>query len=277
MLLSQSTLTRRKDRMKYPKMTILLGLLLVFVAWVGISGMEGDRPKAELNPAGATPGVGSVLVIGGNRATGLEIVRLLRARGEDVVVLVRPGSDATAAEALGARIVRGDVMNPPDLALAFGAVPADGQFRAVISTLGGTSLKGPRPDFDGNRNAVDAARLAGVKRFLLVTMIGAGESLQAAPALSRYFLRTVTPEKTKAEDYLKTSGLEYTIVRPGGLLNKAAQGRAYLTEDTRAMSWIRRADVAALVVQSLDDPRSVGKVYHAFDPDRTRFWSIPGN
>jgi uncharacterized protein YbjT (DUF2867 family) len=259
--------------MKYPKLTIFLGLLVALVAWVLISGIEGDRPKAELNPPSATPGTGAVLVIGGTRATGLEVVRLLRARGEDVVVLARPTSDASAAEALGARIVRGDAMNPPDLATALGA----GDFRAIVSTLGGTSLDGPRPDFEGNRNAVDAARLAGVKRYLLVTMIGAGESLQAAPALSRYVLRKITPEKTKAEDYLKTSGLDFTIIRPGGLLNKEAQGKAYLTEDTRAMSWIRRADVAALVVQALDDPRAIGKTYHAFDPERTRFWSIPGN
>jgi uncharacterized protein YbjT (DUF2867 family) len=263
--------------MKYPKLTIFLGLLLVLVAWVLISGMEGDRPKAELNPVSATPGTGSVLVIGGTRATGLEVVRLLRARGEEVVVLVRTSSDASAAEALGARIVRGDAMNPPDLTAALTAVPAAGGFRAIVSTLGATSVDGPRPDFEGNRNAVDAARVAGVKRFVLVTMIGAGESFNATPAIARYFLRKVTPEKTKAEDYLKTSGLDYTIIRPGGLLNKEAQGKAYLTDDTRAMSWIRRADLAALVVQALDDPRSIGKVYHAFDPDRTRFWSIPRN
>ncbi len=277
MLVSDSRLTRRKYRMKFPKLTIFLGLLLVLVAWVGISGMEGDRPKAELNPVSATPGVGSVLVIGGNRAAGLEIVRVLRARGEDVVVLVRPASDASAAEALGARIVRGDAMNPADLTAALAAAPAGGGFRAIISTLGGTSLEGPRPDFDGNRNAVDAARFAGVPRFILVTVIGAGESIDAAPAIARYFLRNVIPDKTKAEDYLKTSGLEYTIIRPGGLLDKEAQGRAYLTEDTQSMSWIRRADLAALTVQALDDPRSIGKVYHAFDPDRTRFWSIPAN
>lgn len=263
--------------MRYPKLTIFLGLILSLIAWVLISGMEGDRPKAELNPASATPGVGSVLVIGGNRATGLEVVRLLRARGEDVVALVRPASDASAAEALGARIVRGDAMNPPDLTAALTAVPAGGGFRAIVSTLGATSVDGPRPDFEGNRNAVDAARFAGVKRFVLVTMIGAGESLQASPAIARYFLRKVTPEKTKAEDYLKTSGLDYTIIRPGGLLNKEAQGKAYLTEDTRAMSWIRRTDLAVLAVQALDDPRAIGKVYHAFDPDRTRFWSIPAN
>ncbi|MEO7386564.1 MAG: NAD(P)H-binding protein, partial [Gammaproteobacteria bacterium] len=144
-------------------------------------------------------------------------------------------------------------------------------------TLGATNLEGPRPDFDGNRNAVDAARLAGVKRFVMVTVIGAGDSYSASPLIARYFLRNVIPEKTKAEDYLKTSGLEFTIIRPGGLLGNEAQGKAYLTEDTHSMSWIRRADLARLAVQALDDPRSIGKIYHAFDPDRTRFWSIPAN
>jgi uncharacterized protein YbjT (DUF2867 family) len=277
MLASGSNRPDGNEKMKYPKLTIFLGLVLLLVAWVLISGMEGDRPRAGLNPVSDTPDAGSVLVIGGTRATGLEIVRVLRSRGDDVVVLVRPSSDASAAEALGARIVRGDAMNPADLTAALAAVPPGGRFRAVVSTLGATSLDGPRPDFDGNRNAVDAARLAGVTRFVLVTVIGAGESLEAAPAIARYFLRNVIPEKTKAEDYLKTSGLDYTIIRPGGLLDKEAQGRAYLTEDTRAMSWIRRADLAALTVQALDDPQAIGKVYHAFDPDRTRFWSIPAN
>jgi uncharacterized protein YbjT (DUF2867 family) len=263
--------------MKYPKLTAFLGLVLLLVAWVLISGMEGDRPRAELDPVPATPGAGSVLVIGGTRATGLEVVRLLRARGDDVVVLVRPSSDASGVEALGARIVRGDALNPGDLTAALNAVQPGGQFRAIVSTLGGASLEGPRPDFEGNRNAVDAARFAGVKRFVLVTVIGAGDSRNAAPAIARYMLRNVIPEKTKAEDYLRTSGLDYTIIRPGGLLDKEAQGRAYLTEDTGAMSWIRRSDLAALTVQALDDPRAVGKVYHAFDPDRTRFWSIPAN
>jgi uncharacterized protein YbjT (DUF2867 family) len=190
-----------------------------------------------------------------------------------VVALVRPQSDASGPEALGARIARGDALNLEDLS----AVLGNGQFRAIVSTLGARTLDGPRPEFDGTRNAVDAARVVGVKRFILITVIGANESHDAAPALARYVLRNVIPEKSKAEDYLKTSGLDYTIIRPGGLLDKEPQGRAYLTEDTRSMSWIRRADLAALTVQALDNPRAIGRIYHAFDPDRTRFWSIPLN
>lgn len=259
--------------MKYPKLRIFLGLLLVLVAWVYFSGIEGDRPRADLDPVSSTPGEGAVLVIGGTRGTGLDIVRLLEGRGDDVAVLVRPSSDASEVEAAGARVVRGDALNPDDMT----AVLASGDFRAIVSTLGARNLDGPRPDFEGTRNSVDAARAAGVSRYVLVTVIGAGDSYDASPAIASYVLRNIIPEKTKAEDYLKTSGLDYTIIRPGGLLNKEAEGRAYLTEDTESMSWIRRSDLAVLTVQALDNPRAIGKIYHAFDPDRTRFWSIPTN
>jgi uncharacterized protein YbjT (DUF2867 family) len=257
--------------MKYIR--IFVGIVLLLVAAVLVSGHEPDRPPAELDPIATRPGDGAVLVIGGTRATGLEVVRVLRARGDDVVVLARPGSDASGAEATGARIVRGDAMNSGDLDAAL----AQGRFRAVVSTLGARGVDGPRPDFDGNRNAVDAARKAGVQRFVLVTVIGAGDSREAAPWIARRFLAPVIAEKSKAEDFLRASGLAFTIIRPGGLLDKEAQGRAFLTEDTGAMSWVRRVDLARLTVQALDDPRSVGKVYHAHDPDRTRFWSIAMN
>lgn len=254
-------------------MTIFLGLLLVLVLWVLIAGREAERVAAVLDPESNQPGSGAVLVIGGTRASGLEVVRILRARGDDVVVLARPSSDASAAEALGARIVRGDAMNPADLVAALAA----GQYRAVVSTLGARSVDGPRPDFAGNRNAIDAAKAAGVRRFVLVTVIGAGDSQDAAPWIAKRFLKNVMADKTQAEDHLRANGLDYTIIRPGGLLEKEAQNRAFLTEDTRAMSWIRRADLARLVVQALDDPKAINKTYHAHDPDRTRFWAIPSN
>lgn len=254
-------------------MTIFLVVLAALVLWVFVAGIEPERVDAGLAPMSSQPGAGAVLVIGGTRASGLEVVKILRARGDEVVVLARPSSDAGVAEELGARIARGDAMNPADLSAAMAA----GDVRAVVSTLGARSVDGPRPDFEGNRNAVDAAKSAGVRRFVLVTVIGAGESLDAAPWIAKRILKNVIVEKTKAEDYLKASGLDYTIIRPGGLLDKEAEVHAYLTDDTRAMSWVRRADLARLVVQALDDPRAIGKVYHAHDPTRTRFWAIPLN
>jgi uncharacterized protein YbjT (DUF2867 family) len=264
---------REVTTMRYRKTTIFLGLLLALVLWLLISGIEGERADAGLAPVSSQPGSGAVMVLGGTRGTGLEVVKILRARGEEVAVLARPSSDPAEAQALGARIVRGDALNPADVSAAL----ATAQFRAVISALGGRRGDARRPDFEGNRNAVDAAKAAGIRRFILVTAIGASESSEASPWITKVLFKDVAAEKRAAEQYLRASGLDYTIIRPGGLLRKEAQGRAYLTEDDRAFSWIRRTDLARLVVQALDDPKAIGESYHAFDPDRTRFWAIPLN
>ncbi len=257
--------------MRYPKLTIFFILLLALVLWVLVSGIEAPRADAGLAPVSREPGSGAVLVLGGTRGTGLEVVRILKARGEDVAVLARPSSDAGEAQRLGARIVRGDALNPADIAAALSTA----QFRAVVSTLGGRRGDTRRPDFEGNRNAVDAARAAGARRFILVTAIGASESHGAMPWLPRQLFKELTAEKTAAEEHLRASGLDYTIIRPGGLLRlEGAGGRAYLTEDVRSFTWIRRADLARLIVKALDDPKAVGKAYHAFDPDHTRFWTV---
>ena len=256
--------------MRHPKTTIFLAVFVALLAWLYASGIESDHAPAALAPFAKEPRTGAVLVIGGTRGTGLEVVKLLRIRGDDVIVLARPQSDASAAEKLGARIARGNALRPAEIKQALSVMAV----RAVVSTLGARQVNEPRPDFEGNRNAIDVARQAGVRRFVLVTVIGAGDSLGAAPAFARRFLKTIISDKTQAENYLRASGLDYTIIRPGGLLDNAAQGRAYLTEDQRAMSWIRRADLARLVVQALDDPGTYGRIYHAFDPERTRFWAL---
>lgn len=259
--------------MRYPKTIGFLTLLTALVLWLLLSGIEKPHADAGLASVSGQPGSGAILVIGGTRGTGLEVVKILRSRDEDVVVLARPSSHAGEAERLGARIARGDALIPADISAAL----ATTRFRAVISTLGGRRGNARPPDFEGNRNAVDAAKAAGADRFILVTVIGASESREAAPWITRRLFKELTAEKTAAEEYLRASGLDYTIIRPGGLLGKEAQGRAYLTEDVQAFSWIRRADLARLIVQALDDPSAIGRAYHAFDPDRSRFWSVPLN
>lgn len=256
--------------MRYPKTVITLAVIVALLAWLYASGIERDHVPAPLAQLATEAKPGAVLVVGGTRGTGLEVVKLLRTRGDEVIVLARPDSDASGAEKLGARIVRGNALQPAALHAAL----AGAQVRAVVSTLGARGAKEPRPDFEGNRNAVDAAKQAGVRRFVLVTVIGAGDSSAEAPWFARRFMKNIIEEKTKAENYLAGSGLDYTIIRPGGLLAKEAQGRSYLTQDHHSMGWIRRGDLALLTVRALDDPGTIGKTYHAIDPERTRFWSL---
>jgi uncharacterized protein YbjT (DUF2867 family) len=208
---------------------------------------------------------GPVLVFGGNRGTGLGIVKELRARGESVTVAVRSSSNTTELETLGVETVVADALKADTVESALRTKP----FVAVISTLGTSrGEQTQRPDFIGNRHVIDATKSAGIRRILLVTVIGAGDSIQAAPLPSRRFLAEVIELKTRAEDYLRSSKLDYTIIRPGGLTDGAPSGKAFLAEDPATFSFIARADLARLVVDSLGDPATIGKTYSAYDPSR---------
>ena len=205
---------------------------------------------------------GAVFVLGGTGETGLDVVEILKARGEDVTSLVRATSETRALEALGVDMVVGDALDRASLDSAM----AGRRYRAVISAIG--TVRGePRVDFDGNRNAIDAARAAGVPRFIMVSLVGAGDSAALRAPPSPNFSGEVYDAKTRAEEHLRMSGLAFTIIRPAGLLTAPATGNGVLTEDRAVSGTIHRADLAALIVQCLDDPQTIGKIYAAVDRD----------
>lgn len=240
----------------------LVLFVLAYFFWLSGSSHEAVNIRAA---SAYTPPGGPVLVFGGTRGTGLEIVRQLRARGESVTVAVRGTSNTTELQTLGVNTVVADALD----AAQVNAALASGTYAAVISTLGTTrGEKHKRPDYLGNRNVIDATKAAGVKRFVFVTVIGAGDSAEAAPGFSRRFLAEVIALKTQAEDHLRASGLDYTIIRPGGLGDVPTTGTAVLVEDPKAFSFIGREDLAGLVVQALGDPATIGKTYAAYDPSR---------
>ncbi len=210
-----------------------------------------------------------VLIFGGSRGTGLEVARVLRSRGDAVTVLVRESSDASELEATGANVVRGNALEPEAVERAF----ASGQFRAVVNSLGGKRGETPRPDIEGTRLIVEAARDAGVRRVVMVTAVGAGDSQVAVAPKVLEVLGEVLAQKTLAEEILQNSRLDYTILRPGGMTTDPASGTAVLTEDHTRMGVINRADLGALVVQCIDDESCIGKIYHAVDPEIT--WEPP--
>jgi uncharacterized protein YbjT (DUF2867 family) len=211
--------------------------------------------------ASAPPSRGTILVVGASSGTGLEITKLLAQRGEDVTAFVRPTSDRSGLAGLPVKYAVGDATDAASVRQAF----AGHNIRAVVSTLGGRAGE-PRPDLIGTRNFIDAAKAAGVKRMLLITVIGAGDSASVLPERVRASLAQVVPLKTASEEYLEKSGLDYTIIRPGGLRNAPDSGHAILTLDHTAFSAIGRAELARLTVGAIDDKAAVDKIYHAYDP-----------
>jgi uncharacterized protein YbjT (DUF2867 family) len=212
------------------------------------------------SPAPAAPAAdGPVLVFGGTSGTGLGAVRELRARKVPVTVFVRPTSNTSVLEPLGVTTVTGNALDASSVQAAF----ASGKFVAVISSLGGRRGE-PRPDLTGNRNITAAAKAAGVRRVLQVSSMGTGKSREK-PAPDAHFMAEVLYLKTLAEDDLIGSGLDYTVIRPGGLRDGAATGTGILTEVERLGS-IDRNELGRLVAAAIYDDATVGKVLTALDP-----------
>lgn len=198
----------------------------------------------------------TVLVAGASRGVGREIARILQPNFT-VKALLRSNTAVTELEVLGIQPIMGDAMIPEQLDLS--------GIDAVISTIGGLPGDIKRADDEGNRNLIDAAVKAGVKKFVLVTSIGCGDSVVALPPRALEALGAVLADKEKAEQHLIDSGLPYTIVRPGGLKSEPATGTGFLTEDPKISGSIHRADVADLVCKCLISDRANQKILSALD------------
>lgn len=273
----------------------ILGALVAIVVLIaaGYSAMMSGAwytPQSFLAESEYAPPEGKILIIGGTRGTGLEIVKLLLDKGEDVTVMVRKTSNIDALNTLGVKQVIGDALVEEQVQAA---VAAD-DFRTIISTLGTsvsdlplrrnivTSLiegqvkmdPGKRPDWVGNRYVIDAAKASGVERFIFITVLGAGTSYEGLPMLARRGHQESVPLKEKAEEHLRESGLDYTIIRPGGLSNGPILGVAKLTEDPKSFSFISRGDTAVLTVEAFGNDETIGKTYTAYDSERLQVWHI---
>ncbi|MBN3944181.1 MAG: SDR family oxidoreductase [Nostoc sp.] len=203
-----------------------------------------------------------IFLAGASRGVGREIAQYLRAQQLKVKALLRTAAVATELEAMGIEVVLGDALNVGDVERA---IQTDQPIHTVISTIGGLPSDVERPDYPGNRNLIDAAVKAGVQKFILVSSIGAGNSVVAASPQVLEVLGKVLAEKDKAEQHLIASGLTYTIIRPGGLKSEPATGNGVLTEDPHIIGSINRADVAQLVGRSLNSDRANNKILSAVD------------
>jgi len=204
----------------------------------------------------------SYLVFGGTSGCGLETVKLLRADGHDVTAFVRPTSNLDGLEPLDVTYVVGDVLDKEDVDTAF----ASGRFDAVISSLGGRRGE-PRPDYVGNKHIADSAQATGIARYIQISAIGVDQAPTEKPEPSN-FMGNVMYEKKRGDDYVINGPLDFTIIRPGGLLDGPPTGNGkLLARDDTTGGTIMRSDVAALVVGVLNDPDTIGQVYNVIDPE----------
>ncbi|MBU7585791.1 MAG: SDR family oxidoreductase [Nostoc sp. TH1S01] len=203
-----------------------------------------------------------IFLAGASRGVGREIANCLTAQPLKVKALLRTETAAAELQAMGVKTVLGDAINFGDVEAA---MLTNEPIHTVISTIGGLPTDTEKPDYLANKHLIDAAIKAKVQKFILVTSIGTGNSIGALSPQALAALQSVLVEKAKAEQYLIASGLTYTIIRPGGLKTEPATGNGVLTEDTRIVGSIHRADVAQLVCRCLNNNRTNNKILSAVD------------
>lgn len=196
-------------------------------------------------------------VFGATGGTGRQVVEQALAGGHQVTVLVRdPAKLAITHPALTVR--RGNVLEPEDV---FNSVSgAD----AVIVSLGNTANNPDGVVAKGTANVVDAMQKSGVARLIVVTSLGVGESKDQVPfffkAIMATALRKAMQDKEAQEKTVKASGLDWTIVRPGGLTDGPRTGAYRYGLDPKIVAGqVSRADVAEFVLKQLTDTQFLRK------------------
>ena len=192
-----------------------------------------------------------VVIAGGHGKIALLLERLLAERGDQAVGLIRNPAHIADVHRAGAEAVVCDLEAASAEEVAVLLSRAD----AVVFAAGaGPGSGAPRKDSVDRAASVllaDAAERAGVRRFVQVSSMGAGQPPR--PGSDEVWAAYITA-KTAAEADLRARDLDWTILRPGGLTDAPATGRIRLAPPPLPRGKIPRADVAAVIVALLDDP-----------------------
>jgi putative NADH-flavin reductase len=202
-----------------------------------------------------------ILVFGATGPTGQQVVTQALGQGHAVTAFVRnPARLSITDERL--RVAVGDTTR--DASTVADAVRAQD---VVVSALGRRStLTSDRLIERSMQAIVPAMERTGVRRLILVSAFGVGESYRDAPLIPRIMykvlLHNLFADKKTAEDFVRRSSLEWTIVYPVLLTDGPLTGiyRAGERLDLRGMPKISRADVAHFILAETENRGFVGKV-----------------
>lgn len=204
----------------------------------------------------------AVLVAGATGRTGQIIVQELINSGFSPHVLIR--DIPSAKELFGDKVTyhQGDVRHVETL-----NEPLSG-INAVVSAIGSNTPVGKNcpkhVDYEGVANLVHAASQAHVSRFILISSIAVTHPEHPLNCFGK-----ILDWKSKGEDALRESNLEYAIVRPGGLKDTpGGRSAIHIDQGDRIMGTISRSDLAAIILQALIFSRPMRVTFEVIETDR---------
>lgn len=195
-----------------------------------------------------------IAIAGGHGQIARRLSRLLAERGDTPLAIVRNPAHVADVEGDGATAVLLDLEDTDASALAAQLADADAVVFAAGAGPGSGDARKDTVDRGAAALLADAATQAGVRRYVLVSSVGAGsEPPEGTDPTFVAYLRA----KTAAEEDLRGRDLDWTILRPGGLTDDAGTGHVRLGPDI-PRGQVPRDDVAAVLAALLDEPRTAG-------------------
>ena len=197
-----------------------------------------------------TAGVMDVLVAGGHGKVALRLLRLLAERGDRARGLIRNPDHVADLERAGASPVLCDLERDDPR-------PHVGAADAIVFAAGAGPGSGPARkrtvDLGGAVKLIDVARELGVGRYVMVSSMGADDPGRAGEGMRPYL-----EAKGEADAALRDSGLDWTIVRPGGLTDAPGSGRVAAARALGRRGEVPRDDVALVLAECLVAANTVG-------------------
>ncbi len=197
----------------------------------------------------------NVLVVGANGRTGRHILPLLKQAGHTARAMIRNYDQRDEIEALGAEVVAGDLEKPLGYAV--------GKNRACIFAAGSGSKTGPEKtidvDFHGAVRLIETCERMKIRRFIMLSSMNTDDP-QSGPEKLRHYLSA----KAAADERLRTSLMNWTIVRPGYLSDEPSHDMVEISPNLGSLEGagsIGREDVAKVLVACLPRDNTVGKTF----------------
>ncbi len=215
-----------------------------------------------------------ILLVGASGRLGQVVAHHLLAQSKLVRAMTRTPARLEALKHQGAAVVEGDLRDPEALARACQGVE---QVVAAAHALVGKGDNTPQTvDGAGHRQLIDAAKAAGVKHIVFLSVLGAG------PEAPLEFFRI----KHRTEEYLRASGLSFTIIRSAAFMDLWGQliGQPILEQGkttifgrgANPINFVAVEDVARFVLTALDDPRARNRTIEVGGPENLTVNEVVG-
>lgn len=197
-------------------------------------------------------------VFGATGGTGKEILSQAISKGYEISALVRDPSRLRKTDAEKVHFVVGNVLNQNEV------VETINDTDAVIVCLGHSADSPENTVSEGTKNIIQAMEENNLRRLVVVTSLGVGDSKNQVPLAFKIMmttvLRKVMADKENQEKAVRESGLDWIIVRPGGLTDEPAKGDIIVgTEDSIIAGSISRADLAVFVLEQIIEDQFIHK------------------